>query len=199
MFASFLGTISNAFADTGLQLHPDDQHKLKAALARMENYENQLARMCSVLINIVKIARFYGVGLDNIDRDHPRIINLKELGNLDDLRDFVRGYARDLTRNMVANMTIQQSAAYELMNKVGPRLLDDCTGRRDVPQPPLWVPDPWSISKSIIKYKLYIDALLKLVIVDCHILIMESCCFYQWILGKDFRFLIPVLLSFHFK
>lgn len=129
MFSSLLGTISNAFADTGLQLHQDDQAKLKAVVKKMETYENQLARMCSVLINIVKIARFYGIGLENIDKDHPRVMKLSELNSVDDIREFVRGYAKELTKNMVTNMTIQQAAAYELMNKVGPRLLDDCTGK----------------------------------------------------------------------
>lgn len=129
MFSSLLGTIRNAFADTGLQLHQDDQAKLTAVVKKMETYENQLARMCSVLINIVKIARFYGIGLDNIDKDHPRVMKLSELNSVDDIREFVRGYAKELTKNMVTNMTIQQAASYELMNRVGPRLLDDCTGK----------------------------------------------------------------------
>jgi len=129
MFSSLLGTISNAFTDIGLQLHPDDEAKLKAVIKKMETYENQLARMCSILINIVRIARFYGIGLENVDKDHPRVMKLGDLNSIDDIRDFVRGYAKDLTKSMVSNMTIQQAAAYELMNKVGPRLLDDCTGK----------------------------------------------------------------------
>lgn len=130
MFSTLLGTISNAFADTGLTLHQTDKDKLQAVVRKMETYENQLARMCDVLINIVKLARFYGVGLDNIDKDHPRVMKLSELTTIDDIREFVRGYAKELTKNMVSNMTVQQAAAYELMNKVGPRLLDDCTGKQ---------------------------------------------------------------------
>ena len=134
MFESLLQTISSAFADTGLRLHPDDKQKLEAVVNKMHTYENQLARMCSVLINIVKVARFYGVGLDNINKEHPKTMPpLSSIHTVDDIRDFVRGYARELTKNMVSNMTVQQAAAYELMNRVGPRLLDDVTGRTRQP------------------------------------------------------------------
>lgn len=131
MFSSLLATINNAFADTGLQLHPDDIARLTSVIKKLETYENQLARLCSVLINIVKIARFYGISLENVDKDHPRIMKLSDLHTIDDIRDFIRGYARELTKNMVANMSIQQSAAYELMQRVSPRLIDDCTGKQD--------------------------------------------------------------------
>ncbi|VBB18238.1 hypothetical protein YASMINEVIRUS_701 [Yasminevirus sp. GU-2018] len=135
MFASLLATITNALADTGIQLHSDDKARLLGVVKKLENYETQLAKMCSVLINIVKIARFYGVSLENVDKDHLRVMKLSDLHTVDDIRDFVRGYARELTKNMITNMSIQQAAAYELMSKAGPRLIDDCTGRSDSSAP----------------------------------------------------------------
>ena len=135
MYSSLLQTISSAFADTGLKLHHDDQNKLTSVLGKLEKYENQLARMCSVLIMIVKIARFYGISLENIDKDRPRIMNFSTLNTINDIRDFVRGYARDLTKNMVNNMTIQQAASHELMSGVGPRLMDECFGTTKTPSP----------------------------------------------------------------
>jgi hypothetical protein len=134
MFSSLLDTIGSAFADTGLRLHPEDVAKMNGVIKKMQTYENQLARMCSVLINIVQVARFYGIRLDTINKEHPRVMRrLSELHTVDDIRDFVIGYARELQKNMVSNLTVQQAAAYELMNRVGPRLLDDLTGRTQQP------------------------------------------------------------------
>ena len=131
MFANFLTTIQNAMRDVGLQLHQEDQARILAAITKLESYEEQLARLCAVLVQIVKIARFYGVSLENVDRDHPKTMQkLSEIQTIDDIRDFIRGYARELQKNMVTNMSIQQSASYELMSSVGPRLIDECFGRQ---------------------------------------------------------------------
>lgn len=130
MFANFLTTIKNASLDIGLQLHPEDQSRIAAAINQLESYENQLARLCLVLVTMVKLARFYGITLENVDRDHPTtMLKLSEVQTMDDIRDFIRNHARTLTKNMATNMSIQQAAAYELMNKVGPRLIDECIGR----------------------------------------------------------------------
>lgn len=131
MFSNFLTTIQNANLDVGLQLHPEDVARITNVITKLETYENQLARLCSVLVNIVKLARFYGVTLENVDRDHPTtMMKLSEVQTMDDIRNFVRNYARELTKNMITNMSIQQAASYELMNKVGPRLIDECTGKQ---------------------------------------------------------------------
>jgi hypothetical protein len=130
MFANMMTTLQNANLDVGLQLHPEDQTRIINVIGKFASYEDQLARLFSVLINIVKLARFYGVSLENVDRDHPTVmVKLSELQSIDDIREFIRGHARELTKNMVSNMSIQQSASYELMNKVAPRLIDDCTGK----------------------------------------------------------------------
>jgi hypothetical protein len=128
-FQSLLATINSAFTDVGLQLHPDDKAKITAVINKMDEYENQLARMYSVLINIVKVARFYGVSLEQVDRDHPTTVELSQLATIDDITRFIRKYVKDLTRNMLTNMTVQQAVAYELMNKVGPRVIDECVGK----------------------------------------------------------------------
>lgn len=133
MFTHLLGTIQNALADSGMHLLPEDLSRINGTIKKLVEYENQLARMCSVLISIVKIARFFGVSLENVDKDNLSPIPLKDIATLDDIRTFVRCHARKLTQNMMTNMSIQQSAAYELMNRVGPRLLDDCTDRRTEP------------------------------------------------------------------
>jgi len=128
-FQSLLATIKNAFSDVGLQLHPDDLAKIQAVINKMEQYETDLARTYSFLITIVKLARLYGVSLENVDREHPTTINLSELSSVDDAARFIRGYVRDLSKNMLTNMTVQQAAAYELVNKVVPRVIDECTDK----------------------------------------------------------------------
>lgn len=131
MFSNFLTTIQNANLDVGLQLHPEDEARIKGVIIKLETYENQLARLCSVLVTIVKLARFYGVTLENVDREHPTtMMKLSEVQTMADIRNFIRNYARELTKNMITNMSIQQAASYELMNKVGPRLIDECTGKQ---------------------------------------------------------------------
>lgn len=148
MFTNLLGTIQNAFLDVGMKLHPEDAARLRNVVEKIETYENQLARMCLVLITIVKTARLYGISLENVDKDHPRTIKkLSELHSEDDIKDFVRQYARELTRNMVTNMSIQQSAAYELMSRVGPRLIDECYGKNGEP-----TSTPSTSSKQLIAF-----------------------------------------------
>ena len=134
-FRALIANIYNAFSDVGLQLHPDDHQKILAVVKKMENYENQFARLCTVLITIVKLARFYGVSLENVDREHPRVMkNLHEINNLDDIKDFIRCYVRDLTKNMMSNLTVQQATAYDLQSRAMPKLLDEASGKSTVQQ-----------------------------------------------------------------
>lgn len=129
MFTSLLTNIKNAFNDVGLQLHPEDIQRIVNTVTKLNEYEEQLARLCTILINIVKLARFYGVSLENVDRDNQRTVKLSDIQSGEDIRDFVRGHVRQLTSNMVTNMSVQQASAYELMSKIGPRFFDDCAGK----------------------------------------------------------------------
>jgi len=95
----------------------------------MRQYEDNLARLYSVLINIVKLARLYGVSLDNINKEQLKIVKLSKFSTIDEISDFIRGYAKDVTKNIMTNMSVQQSVAYELTNKIYPRLLDECTNK----------------------------------------------------------------------
>lgn len=129
-FGRLIATIDDAFNDVGLQLHPDDQAKLLGVVKKLESYEAQLAKMCTILIGIVQIARFFGVSLENVDREHPK--QLRELNtfqSINDIHDFVRNYARDLHKNMINNVNIQQGVSYELMGKVFPRMWCDLAGK----------------------------------------------------------------------
>jgi len=128
-FKNLLATVNNAFSDVGLQLHSEDKAKIEAVIKKMEQYETDLARIYSVLVTIVKTARFYGVSLENIDRERPKTIQLSKYSTQEEITDFIRGYARELTKNMLTNMTVQQAASFELMNRAVPRLIDECTDK----------------------------------------------------------------------
>ena len=129
-FGSLIATIGDAFNDVGLQLHPDDQAKLLGVVKKLENYEDQLARMCTILIGIVQIARFFGVSLENVDRDHPtQMRELNKFQTVDEIQAFVRNYARELHKNMINNVNIQQGVSHELMGKVFPRLWCEAAGK----------------------------------------------------------------------
>jgi len=129
IFYGLFSSITNAMNDVGLTLHSDDIARLKEAIRQLEKYEDQLARMCIALNNLVKLARFYGVSLENVDREHPTVVKLTNIHNWDDIRAFIRRYVKDIVKNMSTNMSLQQSTAYELMNKISPRFLDDCSGK----------------------------------------------------------------------
>jgi len=129
MFKNLFSTISNAFADVGIRLHPTDENTIGAVIKKLERYEDNLARLFSVLITVVKIARFYGITIEHIDREHPKILKLSNINTIDDVREWVIGYVKELTRGLVTNMSIQQAAAFELTHKVAPRLLDDACGK----------------------------------------------------------------------
>jgi hypothetical protein len=129
-FRALIANIYSAFSDVGLQLNPEDHKKILAVVKKMENYESQFARLCTVLITIVKLARFYGVSLENVDREHPRVMKkLSEINNLDDIKDFIRCYVRDLTKNMLTNLSVQQATAFELQARAAPRLLEEAAGK----------------------------------------------------------------------
>jgi hypothetical protein len=131
IFSALMTTIVNAMNDVGLKMHEDDTKKIKETIRQLEVYEDQLARMCMVLNHIVKLARFYGVSLENVDKNRlTTLIKLQDVHNLEDIQNFVRCYAREITKNMLTNMSIQQGTSYELMNVVGPRFMDNVSGRK---------------------------------------------------------------------
>jgi hypothetical protein len=129
-FGSLIATISDAFNDVGLQLHPDDVSKLNGVVKKLEKYEAQLATLCTILIGIVQIARFFGVSLANVDREQPRQMReLSTFQTVGEIHDFVRNYARELHKQMIHNVNIQQGVSHELMGKVFPRMWCDLAGK----------------------------------------------------------------------
>jgi hypothetical protein len=129
-FGSLIATISDAFNDVGLQLHPDDVSKLNGVVKKLEKYEAQLATLCTILIGIVQIARFFGVSLANVDREQPRQMReLSTFQTVGEIHDFVRNYARELHKQMINNVNIQQGVSHELMGKVFPRMWCDLAGK----------------------------------------------------------------------
>jgi len=115
--------------DVGIKIHDDDKNKMKEAVTQLKSYEADLAKICIVLSNLVKLARFYNIPISDACRSNPREIKLSEIQDQNGIKDFIRGYVKDLSKNMVTNMSIQQATSYELMNKIVPRFFDDYTGR----------------------------------------------------------------------
>jgi len=103
--------------------------ELRPLSKKMEKYEEQLAKMCIALNEFVKLARAFGISLENIDKNNYRVIDFKDIHSYSDIADFVRRYATDITKNMSTNMTIQQATTYEFMNKIVPRYLDECVNK----------------------------------------------------------------------
>jgi hypothetical protein len=130
-FSHLLEVINNAYTEVGLKLHPDDQKKIEGAISKIEELENKLARLFSVLVSIVKLSRFHGISLENIDRSRPVTMKLSDLSSSDNIDEFVRGYVKEITENMMSNMTVQQGISYELFNKVTPLLLNEATGKTE--------------------------------------------------------------------
>jgi len=128
IFYNTFSALTSAMGDVGMKLHPDDKARISNAIGQIEKYEDTLAELCVVLNNIVKLARFYGVSLENIDKDTSVTLNLSQIQSWDDIKSFVRNYARDLTQTMTKNLTIQQSTGYDLMTKIVPRYFNDCDG-----------------------------------------------------------------------
>lgn len=128
MFRSMFAVLTRAMADVGVQIHSEDQQRINAAINKINQYEKELGLLCDILQSIVKLARFHGISLENIDKDNVRVVKLANLNDFEDVRDFVRCYVRDITRNMANNMSIQQYTGYELMNKLGPRYCNSVSG-----------------------------------------------------------------------
>ncbi len=128
MFNSLFAVLTRAMADVGIQIHSEDMDRIREAINKINQYEKELGLLCDILQSIVKLARFHGVSLENIDRDNVRVVKLSKLNDFEDVRDFVRCYVRDITRNMANNMSIQQYTGYELMSKLAPRYCDSVSG-----------------------------------------------------------------------
>lgn len=131
IFTSLFAQLARAMADVGVQIHSDDMDRIREAIAKINQYEQELSLLCDILQSIVKLARFHGISLENIDKDNIRVVKLSKLNDFEDVRDFIRCYVRDITRNMANNMSIQQYTGYELMSKLAPRYCDSCTSCDD--------------------------------------------------------------------
>jgi hypothetical protein len=127
-YSGLIKNIQTGLAEIGLTLHKNDVAKLTGTVKKIEQYELQLARLCAVLQSIVKLARFWGIGLDNVDKDRKRTLDLSQVSSLDDLREVIRGYAREVQRSMVSHMNISQAAAYDLVSSAVPRVIDSAIG-----------------------------------------------------------------------
>jgi hypothetical protein len=129
IFHGLVSSLTSALNDVGLSLHHDDVVRIRDTIKKMEKYEDQLAKMCIALNNFVKLARAYGVSLDNVSADQRRVIEFEKIRNVDDIAQFISTYVRDITKNMASNMTIQQATSYELMSGIAPRYLKDCVDK----------------------------------------------------------------------
>jgi len=129
IFHGLVSSVVSALSDVGMALHPDDVARIKDTIKKMEKYEDQLIKMSIALNQFVKLARAFGISLENIDKNNYRVIDFKNIRNYEDITEFVRKYAKDIHKNMNSNMTIQQATTFEFMNKIVPRYLDECVDK----------------------------------------------------------------------
>jgi len=64
----------------------------------------------------------------NVDRENPRILNLKQIQSRDDLGCFIQKYVRDIKRNMINNLEVSGGINRELFQNVLPSYADECAG-----------------------------------------------------------------------
>ena len=134
IYSHLLSSITNALNDVGITMHSIDVARLDTAVKQLKKYEEDLAKLCIALNNVVKLARFYGISLDNVSKDNLKVLKLSDIHSWEDVTRFVKSYASAITKNMVTNMSIQQATAFELMHQIGPRFLNTCTGKKeDIP------------------------------------------------------------------
>jgi hypothetical protein len=128
MFNSLFAVLTRAMADVGVQIHSEDMDRIRGAIAKINQYEQELGKLCDILQNLVKLARFHGISLENIDKNNIKVVKLSKLNDMDDVKNFVQCYVKEITRNMADNMSIQQHTGYELMSKLVPRFCDSASG-----------------------------------------------------------------------
>lgn len=123
MFSELLNSINAALADSGIQLSGEDQSKLLKSVKELETHEHALAKISTVLISIVNLARFYGASLDNVDRTNYRVLKLSDLRSPDDVREYLRKCTKDCSQTIMSNMTAQQALSNELLRHIAPKLI----------------------------------------------------------------------------
>ena len=132
MVQKYITQVKSAAADVGIQFHPDDHAKLDAVVKKIHKYEEDFTSLFTLLIKIIDLARMFGININNIDRNKPRVLKLGDIKSEADANDFVRHYANEINKNMVTNLRIQQGVTGELMNSVGPKLLGECVVTGDL-------------------------------------------------------------------
>lgn len=123
VFTHLISSLVSSLNDVGIVMHDDDRKRLEIAVNKLKKYEHQLAKLCVALNNIAKLARFYGISLENVSHESKSILKLSDIHDWSDVTRFIRNYISEIKRNMLTNMTIQQSTAFELMSHISPRLM----------------------------------------------------------------------------
>jgi hypothetical protein len=123
-FTALLEGITGALHSVGIEMHSDDNAKIQSALIKLSKYEDQFARLCTVLIATVKLARFFGITLEHVDKNKLKPLKLSGMKSMAEVTNFIKSHANNLVTAMSQNMQIQRSVGNEFMSNVAPSMLD---------------------------------------------------------------------------
>jgi hypothetical protein len=125
----FIG-LNSGLREVGLKIHPDDMQRIRGAIKEIGDLEDKLGKLSMVLKVFIDITRAHGITLANIDSENIRTVKLSDISNMDDLKNYLFRYIKDLSKNMAQNLNAQRSLNYELMYKVAPMYADECAGKK---------------------------------------------------------------------
>ena len=118
-----LRVINATFTEIGLKLHDNDQRKINDMINQLKKYEVDLARVCALMISIVRLAKFHNIGLENIDKINHQEIKLGDHNTLEEIHTIIRQRASRLAGNMTTNVSMQQLLLHDLFSKIMPSIL----------------------------------------------------------------------------
>ncbi len=130
-FEQIYAGLMSGLKDIGVRIHGDDVYRIQNAMLQMTQLEEKLSKLFCILQVFVDVARVHGIPLAGIDRENPRVINLKQIGSRDDLNCFIIKYIKDIKRNMINNLDVQSAIGVELMQHVYPTYADECSGEKE--------------------------------------------------------------------
>jgi hypothetical protein len=121
--------INSSLKEVGLTIHQQDKVRIQKALEQINEYETLLSKLSLVLNVLVQNARACGVNISNLNNIPTKTINLEDVKTMDDFKEFIRCYTRDVLRSMATNLNIQRGISFDLHTKVASTYLDDCANK----------------------------------------------------------------------
>jgi len=127
-FAKLFESLRSTLRSMRIELDNTDVERYNNTIRQLKKYEDQLAKLMTLLVRIVAVARFYGVELNNLESVNPVTLSLSDIKTTSDVESWVKCKAKQLVGTMDSNLAVQNSVVAQILRNILPRMCDSATG-----------------------------------------------------------------------